>query len=79
VCLFTYCFFLLLEYYAQYHAAVALYTEALEIDALADAVNAVLYCNRAASHMALGKHESAVSEGVRQRKHGYWSSLYELV
>lgn len=46
---------------------MALYTEALGIDALADAVNAVLYCNRAASHMALGKHESAVSAWVKAR------------
>jgi hypothetical protein len=42
---------------------VALYSEALDIDKLADAVNAVLFCNRAASQMAIGKHDSAVSAG----------------
>jgi hypothetical protein len=43
---------------------VALYSDALGTDPLADAVNAVLFCNRAASHMALGKHDNAVSAGT---------------
>ena len=59
----------------QYHAAVALYTEALGIDALADAVNSVLYCNRAASHMALGKHDAAVRVRLTKRRTGYSKDL----
>ena len=46
----------------KYHAAVALYSEALALDGHADSVNAVLYCNRAAAHMALGKFEAAVAD-----------------
>jgi tetratricopeptide (TPR) repeat protein len=46
----------------KYHAAVALYSDALEIDSMANSVNAVLYCNRAAAHMALEKFDSAFND-----------------
>ena len=46
----------------KFHAAVALYTEALEVDPLADSVNSVLFCNRAAAQTALHKYDAAVAD-----------------
>ena len=41
---------------------MALYSEALGLDPKAGAVNALLYCNRAAAQMALGKFDAAVQD-----------------
>jgi tetratricopeptide (TPR) repeat protein len=46
----------------KYHAAIALYSDAIALDPKASSVNAVLYCNRAAAHMALEKYEAAYND-----------------